>query len=60
MNRTGMVLALALAARLASGGLPAAAGESYTPGQPVHKDFDRWARSFLASHCVDCHGATEP
>jgi hypothetical protein len=40
--------------------LSAANAESYTPGQKVNKDFDSFARQFLASNCVDCHGDTEP
>ncbi|MEQ9407861.1 MAG: DUF1588 domain-containing protein [Fuerstiella sp.] len=42
-------------------GLPSATnGEDYTPGQKVNKDFASFARPFLTSHCVDCHGETEP
>ncbi|QDT44941.1 hypothetical protein Pan241w_50580 [Gimesia alba] len=37
-----------------------AKGETYTPGQKVSKDFKTFAKSFLATHCVDCHGKTEP
>lgn len=37
-----------------------ASGETYTPGQPSDKTFDGFARPFLASHCLDCHGATQP
>jgi hypothetical protein len=40
--------------------LSAANAETYTPGQKVNKDFASFARAFLASHCVDCHGETEP
>jgi len=40
--------------------LSVARGETYTPGQSVNKDFDSFAKSFLASHCVDCHGETSP
>ncbi|NQV27517.1 MAG: DUF1588 domain-containing protein [Rhodopirellula sp.] len=45
---------------LSLGFLSAASAESYTPGQKVSKDFDSFARQFLASNCVDCHGETEP
>jgi len=45
---------------LSWGLLSEASGETYTPGQKVNKDFDRFAQKFLASHCVDCHGETEP
>ncbi|EMI17445.1 hypothetical protein RMSM_05616, partial [Rhodopirellula maiorica SM1] len=32
--------------------LSVASGETYTPGQSVHKDFDSFAKSFLVNHCV--------
>lgn len=35
-------------------------GETYTPGEPVEKDFKSFAQPFLATHCADCHGATDP
>lgn len=35
-------------------------GQTYTPGQPGNKDFDTFAASFLAAHCTDCHGQTDP
>ncbi|MDA0917844.1 MAG: DUF1588 domain-containing protein [Planctomycetota bacterium] len=34
--------------------------ETYTPGEKINKDLDHFARAFLTSHCVDCHGETEP
>jgi hypothetical protein len=40
--------------------LSVAHAETYTPGQTVNKDFDTFARPFLVSHCVDCHGKTDP
>lgn len=40
--------------------LSVANGETYTPGQKVSKDFNTFAQSFLATHCLDCHGETEP
>ncbi|QDV19546.1 hypothetical protein Pan153_42120 [Gimesia panareensis] len=40
--------------------LPIATGETYTPGQKVSRDFNTFAKSFLTTHCVDCHGKTEP
>lgn len=40
--------------------LPAAKGETYTPGQKVSRDFNTFAKAFLTTHCVDCHGQTEP
>ncbi len=35
-------------------------GETYTPGQKVSKDYQSFAKTFLKTHCVDCHGATDP
>ncbi|QDU28809.1 hypothetical protein ETAA8_39140 [Anatilimnocola aggregata] len=40
--------------------LSAGAAETYTPGQTVNKDFNSFAGAFLAKHCVDCHGQTDP
>ena len=40
--------------------LSVVSAESYTPGQQVNKSFGEFAKAFLASHCVDCHGDTEP
>ena len=37
-----------------------AATETYTPGKTADRTFDSFARSFLASNCLDCHGKTEP
>jgi hypothetical protein len=34
--------------------------EIYTPGQAVNKDFVSFAKSFIADHCLDCHGASSP
>ncbi len=55
MNRVGFALAAMLCATL-----PAVSAETYTPGKKVNQDFDSFARPFLAAHCVDCHGKTEP
>ena len=35
-------------------------GQSYTPGQKIDKDFDGFAKTFLADHCVDCHSGSDP
>jgi hypothetical protein len=40
--------------------LSVAIAETYTPGQKVNKSFGKFAKVFLSSHCVDCHGDTEP
>ena len=37
-----------------------ARGETYTPGQKSDKDFASFARPFLSSHCLECHGETAP
>jgi len=50
----------ALVVMLASGLQSAASGETYTPGQKTSYDFGSFARPFLASHCLDCHGSEEP
>lgn len=35
-------------------------GEAYTPGKKVNKSFKSFAEPFLATHCVDCHGDSDP
>jgi len=40
--------------------LSVANAETYTPGQKVNKSFGKFAKQFLSTHCVDCHGAEEP
>ncbi|HRX82333.1 MAG TPA: hypothetical protein P5307_24870, partial [Pirellulaceae bacterium] len=50
----------ALAITLSFGLVSGANGETYTPGQKVNKKYNTFAKSFLASHCVDCHGETDP
>lgn len=40
--------------------LSAANGEDYTPGQKINQDYEGFAKQFLANHCVDCHGETDP
>lgn len=56
MIRLGIVRALPLALVISS----VVSGETYTPGQRIDQTFDGFARPFLASHCVDCHGETKP
>ena len=51
-----LVLAFTLAWILA----PVASGQTYTPGQKTRRDFDKFARTFFARHCADCHGPTDP
>lgn len=42
------------------GMMSSADAETYTPGQPLEKDFESFAGAFLADHCIDCHGETAP
>jgi len=56
MSRFRFVLALSLSCCFVS----VSSGETYTPGQKINKDFGSFAKLFLASHCVDCHGETAP
>jgi len=37
-----------------------ASAETYTPGARVDKDFKAIAVPFLQTHCIDCHGETDP
>ena len=37
-----------------------AAAETYTPGQKIAGDYASFAKPFLTSHCVDCHGEEDP
>ncbi|MDE0736580.1 MAG: hypothetical protein OSB47_12200, partial [Pirellulaceae bacterium] len=55
MNKVGLVCLV-----LSCSFLSVASGQAYTPGQPVNKDFKGFAQGFLANHCVECHGQTEP
>jgi len=50
----------ALAIVLSYGLLSVAVAENYTPGQRSNKTYDSFASSFLLTHCVDCHGETDP
>ena len=56
MTTVKFVIAGALSCLL----LSAAHAETYTPGQPISKDFKTFAKPFLANHCLDCHGDTDP
>ena len=56
MSKVRLVLALTLCGGL----LSVAHAETYTPGQGVNRDFDGFARTFLANHCMDCHSETDP
>src|SRR6056297_4348698 len=56
MNTARFVAALMLWSVM----LSAAGGQTYTPGQAIDKEFQSFAETFLADHCVDCHGDTDP
>lgn len=41
--------------------LSAVDGQEYIPGELADEfDFAEYAKTFLAEHCVDCHGSTDP
>lgn len=35
-------------------------GEDYVPGEPTGLTYDNFAKSFLATHCLDCHSGNTP
>lgn len=37
-----------------------ASDDVYIPGQKINRTFEAFARPFLASHCADCHGSSDP
>jgi hypothetical protein len=39
--------------------LSPAVGDDYIPGQKVDKDFEGFAKPFLANHCGDCHSGPD-
>lgn len=49
---------VAAAIMLCWGMMSVASGETYTPGQEIDKDFEDFAKAFLTTYCVDCHGET--
>lgn len=55
MSKFPLVLALTIYIGLCS----IADAQTYTPGQPVDRDF-RFARQFLDTHCIDCHNQSDP
>ncbi len=56
MSRASIVLAIALSWCAQS----VAHAQTYTPGRNSIKNFDAFAKNFLTSHCVDCHGESGP
>ena len=61
MSRSALTWTVILVTGVFSSVLPAAAySDDFTPGQAVDGDYDSFARGFLQSHCVDCHGETDP
>ena len=59
MKKPGPVFTLVVVA-VALLSVAAGAADSYTPGEPVRGDFKTFARSFLESHCFDCHDEDKP
>ena len=51
---------LVLALTILFGSFSFARAQSYTPGQAVGREFETFAREFLDTHCVDCHGKSDP
>ena len=61
MIRVVLTLIIVLVARGFGSSCPAADGpDNFTPGQAVEGDYESFARGFLQSHCIDCHGETDP
>lgn len=56
MRKAQLVLALAMCASWFS----VLRGQTYIPGQAVERDFDAFASTFLDTHCIDCHGQSDP
>ncbi len=51
---------LVLTLTLCVGCFSAAHAQNYTPGKAVDRNFDSFARTFLDTHCIDCHGESDP
>ena len=45
---------------LCVGPLPRTHAQKYVAGLAVERDFGAFARTFLDTHCVDCHSETDP
>ena len=61
MSRTALTWTVILVTGVFCSVLPtAAASDDFTPGQAVDGDYENFAKGFLQSHCVDCHGETDP
>ena len=56
MSKLNVVLVFMLSWGVASATL----GDTYTPGKTVNKNYKSFAKTFLVTHCVDCHGETDP
>ena len=55
MSKLNVVLVFML-----SWGASVTHGDTYTPGKKVNKNYKSFAKTFLATHCTDCHGETDP
>lgn len=53
----GILLVLGL---VSSRSVLSADGETYTPGQKVNRDYQSFAEPFITTHCLDCHGESDP
>ncbi|MBA62882.1 MAG: hypothetical protein CMJ76_11010 [Planctomycetaceae bacterium] len=42
------------------GCVPLVNADQYIPGQPLKKDFAKFAEPFLTRHCTACHGSDDP
>ena len=61
MNKVRIAFGILLAWGLVSAGLVSPAnGETYTPGQKVNRDYQGFAEPFITTHCLDCHGESDP
>lgn len=56
----GAIYVFASLLAIALGTLSPANAETYTPGHKIDGDYETFARPFLESHCVDCHGESDP
>lgn len=64
MNKLGnflcVVISLGVLASVRPSLRSAQAAEVYIPGRPISEDYDSLAKPFLAEHCLDCHGESDP
>ncbi|MDA9934706.1 DUF1588 domain-containing protein [Rubripirellula sp.] len=56
MSKLNVVLVFVLS----WGGASVTHGDTYTPGKKVNENYKSFAKTFLGTHCIDCHGETDP